>query len=418
MLGADTADMDFTDRDVKTWKRSDAGGVYYVRIIGLFGWRSSGKMRKSQAVEWALAQATGGHSVDVTVGEYAKNFFLPGDCPVVRLREATGGTATAKHWADLRAALARYILPRWGRVMVAAIDARGVFDWLSDPGLIRAKPEDGDAREWRKEPLSAAHRNRILVAFNLMMDQAVFDRLISANPVRSVPRMRLDSAPRGTFSEAELGEMFPADDDALKALWGGLSWAVLYLVLADTGLRPSEALALRWRDWHPSSGAFVVARKVDDRGQVGPLKTAGKGVAKRVALVRGRTAELLDELNEARGKSRHTRGRWADRPLAPISPDDLIFPADRFADTAGQPMRVAVAGNHFVAALEGLEGFSLAGRTLYCLRHTANTGFRTDHGDDAARLLMGHTNAKMTEHYDHPEDAELVARALKAVGRG
>jgi integrase len=412
--------MDWTEKDVKTWKRSDAGGVYYVRIPGTSGWKSSGLTRKAAAIEWALRQAGGGHSSDTLLGEYAKDFFIPGLCPIVAIREATGGKNTLKHWDDQRAVLEHYILPRWGKTMVGAIDAKAVFGWLSSPELIRAKPSEESGQEWRKSPLSGAHRNRILIVFRAIMAHAVFDRLIQANPLVAVPRMRQTGAPRGTFDEKELAKLFPLDEGEMARIWGGLRWATLYMILADTGLRPSEALALRWRDWHGSAHAFVVSRKIDSRGQPGPLKTARKGIAKRVALVRGRTAELIDDLMEARLEP----GPRSRRALPAVAREDdpelldgLLFPATRIRHSPYQPMRVGVAGIHFAESLERA-GVEANGRTLYCLRHTANTGFRTELGDEAARLLMGHTNAKMTEHYDHPEDAQLVVRALKAVGRG
>ena len=57
----------------------------------------------------------------------------------------------------------------------------------------------------------------------------------------------------------------------------------------------------------------------------------------------------------------------------------------------------------------------LDGRSLYCLRHTANTRMRTDVGDEAARLVMGHTTQKMTEHYDHPDETAIMVRARKLI---
>jgi integrase len=393
--------MDWTEKDVRTWKRSDAGGVYYVTIPGQTGWKSSGKTKKAHAVEWALVQANGGHRPDVTLGEYAGGFFEAPACPIIRISEARGAKNTQKHWDDQRAALVRYILPKWGKTMLAGLEPAAVFTWLSSPKLIRAEQTGKYAREWKKIPLSGAHRNRILGVINAIMDQAVFDGVISSNPLKAVPRMALNSAPRGTFTAAELSLLFPEDDEALEAVWRGRSWAVLFLVLADTGLRPSEALALKWRDWHPSAMAFVVSERIGSDGQPGPLKTAKAGVVKKVALVRGRCAELLDDL-------------WQERAG---EPDDLLFPAERYAKTKGQPMRVAVAGNHFVDSMDRAK-VTANGRTLYCLRHTAATASTTEFGAEVTRGRMGWTkSSKMVEHYDHPQDAEMVARALKDVGR-
>lgn len=391
--------MDWTENDVGVTTRKTSP-YFYVKIPGRAGgYVSSGQTTRKKAIAWALLQASGGISIDVTLREYGRDFFIPGLCPIVRRRERAQGSKSVKHWDTLRQVWKDYVLAEWGNMMVAGIRPAKVFDWVS--GDLKTIKEFGEEGKKSSRPISTARRNTIMVALRLAFDQAVFDELLPGNPLKAIPRLSDDKkTERGVFTEKELLAMFPADNEALDVIWAGRIWAALYLVLADTGLRPSEALALRWTNWHPSSRAFVVYEKIDSRGQPGPLKTAGKGVSKKVALVSQRTAEILEGIWEAKKPTREA----------------LLFPAQKFAHTEGQPMRVAVAGNHFVTSLSRAR-IAANGRTLYSLRHTANTGFRTNYGDEATRLLMGHKTSKMTDHYDHPEDAELVARALKAVGR-
>ncbi len=390
--------MEWTDADVRTWKRTDRGGVVYVVVPGTSGWVSSGKRRKTAAVEWALHQASGGFAADVTLGEYARDFFIPGLCPRVKLIEQSGGKNVRKSWYNMRQVHEAYILPAWGKTMLAAIQARAFFDWLTGPLLTVAKFEG------KRRPISASQRNRIHSAMNHIFAQARFDGILDRNPLDAVPRIKDERPPRGVLTDEEFRKVFPEDLAELDHVWGSRRWAVYFMVLADTGMRPGEALALHWTDWHPVPRAFIVSKGVDDLGRIGPLKTARKGVDRRVGLVGVRTAALLEGLRDG--------------------DTGLIFPGKRSDSRTGGTMRTMVARDHFLKSLEraGVDRAQPGAKTLplstYSLRHAANTGFRTDFGDEAARLLMGHTTEQMTENYDHAGDAELVARALKAVGRG
>lgn len=403
--------MDWTERDVRVTKRKDRGGVYYVIIPGTAGWVSSGQTNKAKAIDWALIKAHGEFGPDVTLEEYTKNFFLPDLCPRIKLKEQAGGKNVDQTWSNLRQLLVVYLWPRWGKTMLTAIRAKAFFDWLSDPGMMTVKKFGGEPR-----PLSAPQRNKIHSAMNHIFEQAMFDELVKSNPLTAVPWLKDPAPPRSIFTDEEIKTLFPADEAELDRIWGTRRWAVFFMLAADTGMRPHETLALRWRDWHPAPRAFIVARGVDLRGNIGPLKTVKKGVTKKVALVGMRTASLLEEARKSDAE--------AVAPAA-LDPEALVFPTARFKHNLGRAMKTMVAYDHFLASLERAKiprsrpGTGEPPRTQYCLRHTANTGFRTDFGDEAAQLLMGHMpGSGMTERYDHPEDEDLVARALKAVGRG
>jgi integrase len=390
--------MEYTERDVGV-TTIKASPYFYVTIPGRGKkYVSSKQTTRKKAVAWALAQATGRSSPDVLLGVYAKDFFIPGSCPRVELMEGAHGKNTLKHWDTLRQLFEDYVLPGWGETMLAAVEPAQVLKWLQSPSLLTVRAFAGEHR-----PLSVARRNTLLVVLNHIYDQAVFELVLPGNPLRSIPGLvDHQEKVREIFTDAEIAAMFPASPADLDKLWGSRQWALLFMVLADTGCRPSEVLALRWKDWHPTTGGFVVAERIDSAGKAGPLKTSRKGIKRKVALVGYRTKALLEDL-------------WAQLEPGDL---DLIFPASRMTIRQGQPMRVAVAGNHFCDRLDkDISTVKRKGRTLYCLRHTANTGFVTDFGDDTARLLMGHTTKKMTETYDHPEDAELMARAARAVGR-
>lgn len=397
--------MDWTESDVKTWKRADKGGIVYVIVPGTAGWRSSGKRRRTEAVEWALNQAQGGHGPNVTFGAYAKDFFVPGLCRRVTHMEGAHGKNTVKHWDTLRQLLVDYAMPRWGDTMVAAITPAKIYTWLIDPALSTVKSFDAGRR-----PLSTAQRNKLRVVMKHVMDQAAFEGVVQPGVVKLVPVQSSDSREADTFLREELERLFPDSLEELDRIWGSRVWAALGMIERDAGPRPSEALALRWRDWHPTHQAFICAEKIDSRGQPGPLKSAKKkqGVKKKVLLVSLWTTLILEDL----------------RARTSPAPEDLLFPAPKYARLRNQPMRVSAAQDHFLGVMDRAgvprvkPGSDGCPRTQYCLRHGAATWMVTNLGSQAAQLLLGHTpGSAVTEVYDHPEDEDYIIRAKREAGR-
>lgn len=170
---------------MRTWKRADRDGVYYVQIPGQGGWVRSGQTSKPRAIAWALAKATGGATADVTLGVYAKEFFLAGSCPRIRLLEEAGERNVSKSWQNVRQVLDAFILPRWGKTMLVTIRPKAFFEWLASPELTTSKEFDGKVR-----PLSAGQRNRIHSAMNHIFAQAAFDGLLETNPLDQEARRR------------------------------------------------------------------------------------------------------------------------------------------------------------------------------------------------------------------------------------
>ena len=402
---ADTPVMNWTEKDVGITTRKNSPYVYVTIPGRKKGYVSSGQTTRKRAIEWALREAMGRASPDVLLEDYAKDFFIAPLCPIIKLRERAGGKRTQKHWDTMRQLLEDYILPRWGRMMVEAIEPSPVFDWLESDSLMTVKEFATASGTREPRPLSTARRNGILIAFWEVMQQALFDKVILSNPLNAVPSFRDEGQKVQTvFTDEECRAMFPRDLAELDRIWGGRRWAALYMVHDDTGHRPSEILSLRVCDWHPADRAYVVAEKIDSRGQRGPLKSPKKnaGVKRKVGLVGIRTADLIEGIILEHG----------------LKDEDLLFPASRMIRLRGQPMRVSAAGQHFCLRLDKLDSpVQRRGRTLYALKHGAVTRFRTDLGLDEAALLVGHSNRAMGAVYDHPEDAELVRRAKATAGK-
>ena len=116
------------------------------------------------------------------------------------------------------------------------------------------------------KPLSANSVNKVHIVLGSILDAAVDDNLIAQNPAR---KRRTVKAPTGkqiraqrpeivTWSAEELHSFLAWDrdvfDDDLFTLWR---------VIAYTGMRRSEALALRWSDVDVKHGRVSIRRAAD-----------------------------------------------------------------------------------------------------------------------------------------------------------
>lgn len=116
------------------------------------------------------------------------------------------------------------------------------------------------------EPLSANTVNKVHVLIGAVLDAAVDDGLITVNPARKAKTV---NAPTGsqiraskpevpTWEASELRRFLDWDrfifDDDLYTLW---------LVVAQTGCRRSEALALRWSDVDAHNQRLAIRRAAD-----------------------------------------------------------------------------------------------------------------------------------------------------------
>jgi integrase len=160
------------------------------------------------------------------------------------------------------------------------------------------------------KPLSANSVNKIHVVLGAMLDAAIDDNLISQNPAR---KRRTVNAPTGkairaakpeivTWSAEELHDFLDWNsnvfDDDLHALWRTIAW---------TGMRRSEALALRWGDVDLQRGRVSIRRAADVTAR-NVAKTTKTGSARVVDLDAG-TVDALRSYRAQRGSLALTLAR-------------------------------------------------------------------------------------------------------------
>lgn len=176
-------------------------------------------------------------------------------------------------WRDYEEKARRYLLPRLGRLSVRGLTPDRIARYylaLRQEGL---------------SPRSVWYMHEILLQ---VLEHAVGLRMILVNPARQVRPERYRRSGAGHLSPGQLARFLSvARTDPHAALWH---------LLASAGLRPSEALALRWEDIDLERGTVNVQYTLRDLGagrwERLPLPHAGQH--RRVALTRT-TIELLGE---------------------------------------------------------------------------------------------------------------------------
>jgi integrase len=163
------------------------------------------------------------------------------------------------------------------------------------------------------EPLADATVRRIVAPVRAALASAVAEGLIRHNPAQG---LALPHRPKVEDEDAD--EVRALDREQLRALLAVVhpDHRVLFRLLAATGLRISEAIALRWQHIALDSEPRVRVRRALVRGRIGPPKS--RHGRRDVPLDRALAAELR--------RRRATATRAAD--------DDLVFPS-----RAGTPLR-------------------------------------------------------------------------------
>lgn len=274
---------------------------------------------------------------------------------------------------DYRRDLRRYVLPYFdGRLrrrveQITPHDVANFVGWLCD------EKEQGrraavERREKRAESLGVAASTLPLEADPLFLADATVRRILSPlraclasavgeGVIRSNPTIGIALPARDEQRAIDAGE--DTEDQVVKALTTDElaafllvcpeRWRTFFRLLAATGLRVSEAFALRWRDLDlDGSRAQVRVRRAYVRGRFGPPKSR---YGKRAVPI---DHSLVTELRQRRKAS-----EWG-------GDDDLVFPA-----TNGEPLRQENVRRRALKPAAEEAGVPWAG--FHTFRHTCAT---------------------------------------------
>lgn len=215
---------------------------------------------------------------------------------------------------------------------------------------------------------------------------AVRARVIPYSPAAGIRLPRVTPAQRPHAWTAGEVSRFLA-----HARESGDPYTPVYSIMLGAGLRPSEALALRWCDVDLDAGTITVARTARRVGGTVIVKEPKTPRSRRTVPMAGHTRQDL-------------AAYMADRPR-PVDPSALLFPG-----RLPQPTDLATMRARFTATL--LEA-GLPKITLHELRDTYVTlALGAGVPPHIVMAAVGHASLVQTLDYGHPTLAD--ARAIPA----
>jgi integrase len=353
------------------WKRPS--GVYYVMYAIRPGkWISTGQKKLKDAEYWAEQHRTDKKETSQIFQDFADGFFIPGRHKWIKIKNAKNKTFGSDFLQVNQGRLDNYILPHFGPYILPAIKPRAIDDWLIDlEGIIR--------------PLSGATKNKILITFRHVLQEAKNQELIESNPAAEVEMITENKKKRTVFTSDEIKALFPESDDEIQTIWLTKSWELYFGIETCCGLRPGEVSALTWEDFYPDLHGLVINKSVDSRtGLIKGIKTEKTGMDVKAAII---TDYLVQEL------------KIIQNFIEPKD-TDLIFPSIN-----GNTIKAEVSNKHFKASCDRA-GINRNGRTQYSLRHTFDTELLKKLSRETVQDLMGHTNYR--KDYDHRTGEDLL----------
>jgi len=232
----------------------------------------------------------------------------------------------------------RHIIPYLGHLPVQT---------LTPPVVQRFYTERRKAgvSEWA---LDGVHK-RLSQALTVAMKQGIVQRnvcaLVTSPRPRPTERAVWDGAQARRFLEV-----------AARSSYGAL-WPLIL----STGLRPGEALALRWRDLHQDAGTLDVRQGSTERSTVGDLVggTTKTPTGRRMVHLRPEVVAALRAYHSAQGRARMERGEpyednglvFATKSGKPIAPANLRHAFARLIVKAGVPRIRLYDARHTYASI-------------------------------------------------------------------
>lgn len=366
-------------KDTRLWKRADRGGLYSVRYVeDPSTWHATPCTDELAALEWAhlrRAALVAGSRSTLRLDALIDGMFDEGS-PWRKRQAVKGQEITAKSYLNRQGHLDNYILP--------AIGDR-------DPReLSRRYMEDRIAALATRKKLAPATIGRIIYTLNICMEELLDQGIIGKNPLDGIkPYSRRPVKPRGAIPREALDKLFPKTHGGLFRVWKSSMWASMMCLIADTGMRPGEARALRWSGIDTKE-RFVSIRFGIESGTVATVKGTKTDIV-RASFISARTVQ---ELAIWRSESRFA------------GDGDFVFTQSGAAPVTSEGVIKA-----FRAGLKAAE-INEPSWTPYWLRHSFATHALESLSDQELELLMGHTNIQTNLVYRHPDDAAVRRRAL------
>lgn len=337
--------------------------VVHFRVDGRQVWRS---FKTRDEAELFLAQARAElirgeyrQPVRVTFAEAAAEWLEHGE-HVRKLKHST--------MVDYRSAVARHLIPAFGRLQLEAITAGMVERWRSQGMAAGTLP-----------PRTA---NKLLAIMHAIFERARKAYAFPTNPLDDVER-------HPERYSGDLDFYSPEELWALVRAAVGEQDAAIFLTAAFTGLRRGELVALRWRDVDFAGSALRVRASVS------------LGVESAPKSGKVRTVPMVPDVAEA-------LARLASR-AEPAADDTLVFPG-----VDGGYLDASALRRRYVAAVKRA---GLRPIRFHDLRHTFGSLAINRASIVQVQSWLGHADVKTTMRYLHHksrvDDAAQLAEAFR-----
>lgn len=293
-----------------------------------------------------------------------------------------------------------------GRTPLSRLRPSHVDAWTTELRSRTKTVTDSAGRQHEARALSDATINRSFRVLRLLLDGAVRDGLIARNPAASAERPRVEHGEARVLSVDEVARIIAAasEMDELRLQRGGYRThhRALFALIASTGIRKGEALALRWSDVDLDAGTLAIRgtlSRVDGQLVAAAPKTRA---SRRVLSPSPRVIALLRAHKTAQDHERElARDAWTET--------DHVF-----TTATGRPIdpRTALRAFTEAAARAGIHG-----ATVHTLRHSAATAMLEDGIHlKAVSEILGHAGTQITADVYAHLTTGTARRAMDGLG--
>jgi integrase len=349
----------------RPWKHKS--GYYYFTYQDEKGRRLNKSTRETTKyeanvfIEKFIKGLEDGRSVGITLAKYCEPFYIWGKCPLIQHRLDENKSITRRHVRNQRGKLDKYILTdkTLTKIFLGTIKRGDIIDFRT---RLRNKYTD-------------SMTNKIMGVLKAILKEAYYRGEIDRDPTAGIGNIKVESRKPAIFSQEELNTLFEKLKDPRKR--------IAFLLMAETGMRRAEVLAVQWWDVDWENHIIIVQRAWRDR-DLGLPKWNRK---RKVVLTNRLQIELWDYFTD----------------VLTCRPEDLVVCWDD-----GSPIGLRSINLWFNKALKDA-GIDKAGRSPHSLRHTKVTHLRQSGVPlEVIQATIGHTDKKTTAGYTQYENSYLV----------
>jgi integrase len=294
---------------------------------------------------------------------------------------------------------------RWERHLAGALETQTVRDlstkWVRELARELVNPTPGTKAPdgSPKDPISGQTAQRVLALLSSFYSWAIREGLADTNPVRPAlrdPDLKALLASTHDKETANYLKSWSEVDRLYKAL-GRTPVGVCFYLQARAGLRPGEAMALRWGSVDLGAKVLTVRASVRS-GKVGPPKS---GKPRKVPIAPKLGAELA---------------KWKTASGPRTTDTDLVCPPPTRVGDTGKFLGKKTIGPALTTAFKATK--IKPGKMYDVGRHTFGSLVGLSANVSAPRLqtIMGHASITTTLRYVSLASQPFSAKELAALG--